>query len=400
MEKFKLAILTAHPIQYQAPLFRKLANHPEIDLTVYFCWDFGVKGPSHDTGFNQKIKWDIPLLDGYKYKFLPNWSLRPSESFFGQINPSIIKELFQNRYNAIWVHGYASFTNWLVFSGAWISGTPILFRGESHLLTPRPTWRKMIKKYLLKWLFRSISGFLAIGTLNKEYYKHYKVPDEKIFNIPYMVDEDFFKEQSRKWEGRDKMTKKELGLSENSIVILYVGKIFGAKGPGALDLLKAYHQLIIENQRFTNSVALVFVGDGKERILLEEYVKKQNVKNVVFTGFKNQTEIPKYYGAADIFILPSYSEQWGLVINEAMYFSNAIIASDQVGAAYDLVQPGKNGYRFKAGNISELKEVMQKLIRDGKLLDSMKKESKKLINQWSLRKCVDGVIYALKYVKF
>jgi glycosyltransferase involved in cell wall biosynthesis len=384
MKKYKLAILTAHPIQYQAPLFRKLANHPEIDLMVYFCCDFGVREPAYDKGFGKKIKWDVPLLDGYKYKFLPNWF---------QINLSIITELFRNRYDAVWIYGYASFTNWLAFFGAWISRTPILLRGESHLLTPRPTWRKMIKKYLLKWLFRNISGFLAIGTLNKEYYKHYKVPDEKIFNIPYMVDEDFFKEQSRKWEGRDKMTRKELGLSENSIIILYVGKIFGAKGPGTLDLLKAYHQLT------TNSVALVFVGDGKERIFLEEYAEKQNVKNVIFTGFKNQTEIPKYYGAADIFVLPSYSEQWGVVINEAMYFSNAIIASDQVGAAYDLVQPGKNGYIFPVGNIEVLAEALKKLISNRILLKTMQNNSLKIIKQWSLDECVNGVLSAFNYIK-
>lgn len=72
-EKYKLAVLTSHPIQYQAPLFRKLSSHPYIDLAVYFCWDFGVKEEEYDPGFGKKIKWDIPLIEGYRYKFLANY---------------------------------------------------------------------------------------------------------------------------------------------------------------------------------------------------------------------------------------------------------------------------------------------------------------------------------------
>ena len=81
---YRLAILTSHPIQYQAPLFKKLAERPEIDLTVYFCWDFGAGKKSLDAEFGKKIKWDIPLLEGYEYKFLKNFSLKPSSEFLGR----------------------------------------------------------------------------------------------------------------------------------------------------------------------------------------------------------------------------------------------------------------------------------------------------------------------------
>ncbi len=124
MAKYKLAILVSHPIQYQAPLFKKLAERPEVDLTVYFCWDFGVK-ETYDSEFGKKLEWNIPLLDGYQYKFLKNYSLKPSSGFWGQINPSIILELLTNKYDAILIFGWNSFTNWLAFFTAFINKTPV-----------------------------------------------------------------------------------------------------------------------------------------------------------------------------------------------------------------------------------------------------------------------------------
>lgn len=397
---YKLAILTSHPNQYMASLFRKLAQNPEIDLTVYFCWDSGVNKAAYDSGFGKEIKWDVPMLEGYNYKLLPNFSLKPSSKFFGHFNPSITKELFNNNYDALWAHGYNSLTNWLAFFSAWINRTPIFLRGESHLLNQRPYWKKAIKSVLLKILFKNISGFLAIGAANREYYKYYKVPDKKIFNVPYVVDDGFFNKESKKWKTYNIEIRKDLGIAQGNIILLYLGKIFGGKGPGAFDLLKAYNKLKnLQTEKLKNEITLIFVGDGKEKPILENYVNKQNIKNVIFTGFKNQTEIPKYYSAADVFILPSHSEQWGLGVNESMYFNTAVIASNKVGSAYDLVHHGKNGYIFPAGNVDALSNALKNVINNRKLLQSMKIESRKIIQKWDLNACVYGTLSALKNSK-
>ena len=394
---YKLAILTSHPNQYMAPLFRKLAQNPEIDLMVYFCWDSGVGKATYDSGFGKEIKWDVPVLDGYNYKLLPNFSLKPSSKFFGHLNPSIIKELFNNNYNALWVHGYNSLTNWLAFFAAWINRTPIFLRGESHLLNYRPRWKRTIKSVLFKLLFKNISRFLVVGSANREYYKYYKISDKKIFSVPYAVDNDFFDKESKKYKAYNIEIRKELGINKNDVVLLYLGKIFGGKGPGAFDLLKAYNKLKnLKTEKLKNKSVLVFVGDGKEKPILEDYVKTQNIKKVIFTGFKNQTEIPKYYSAADVFVLPSHSEQWGLGVNESMYFNTAVIASDKVGAAYDLVHHAKNGYIFSAGNVDALVDVLKNVINNKKLLQSMKIESRKIIQKWDLNACVSGTLSALK----
>ena len=391
---YKLAALAPHPIQYQAPLFRKLADHPDIDLTVYFCWDYGENGEFYNPGFGKKIKWDVPVLEGYKYKFLPNLSPRAGSSFLGQINPSIIKELFNNRYDAVWIHGYATLGNWFALLGEWLSKTPAILRGESHLLNYRPVWKRLLKWAMLMPLFKRVNAFLAIGALNKEYYQNYDVSEKKIFHVPYIADEDFFGKHNEKYGSKDDEIRRELGLSRDDVVILYVGKIFGQKGPGAFDLVKAFEKL-----QDVNQVSLVFVGDGKEKHILEKYVKDKEIKNVIFAGFKNQTELPKYYKVADIFVLSSYTEQWGMAINEAMYFGTAIVASDQVGAAYDLVRDGVNGYKFPVAKVDVLAEYLRNIIRDRELLHSMKIESRRIIQGWNLETAVSGVLDALNYLK-
>lgn len=390
---YKLAALTSHPIQYQAPLFRKLAQHSNIDLTVYFCGDFGVEKEQYAPEFGRKIKWDIPLLEGYKYRFLPNLSPKPSSFFFGQMNASVIKAIWQNNYDAIWIHGYTTFTDWLAFLVARIKGVPVLLRGESHLLNQRPLWKRGLKYAILTALFKSVSAFLPIGTLNKAYYKHYGVIDEKMFLTPYAVDNDFFhgkyKELNKKLNKEE--LKKEKGFRPDLPIILYVSKMIPRKR--AMGLLRAYHLIsdIVDAQ-------LVFVGDGMERPLLESYVKEHCFINVYFTGFTNQTELPIFYAMSDIFVLPSADEPWGLVINEAMNFSLSIVTTDSVGAAHDLVKDGENGFVYPVGDIERLATCLLKLVQNSELREEMGKRSLEIISKWSYEEDARGILAALDYV--
>lgn len=211
MEKYKLAILTSHPIQYQTPLFKKLAENSEIDLTVYFNWDFGVKN-SYDREFGKEVKWDIPLLNGYKYKFLRNFSLMPSSGFWGQINLGIIKELIGGKYDTILIFGWNSFTNWLVFLTAFIFKISIILRGENPLNQEflKPKWKIKVKKIILGNLFKHIAAFLYIGEENRKFYKYYGVPKNKLVFVPYAIDNDRFMAASELLKGKRKMLRKKL----------------------------------------------------------------------------------------------------------------------------------------------------------------------------------------------
>ncbi len=390
--KYRLAILTSHPIQYQAPFFRKLAAHTDIDLTVYFCWNFGVENEQYDPGFGEKIKWDIPLFEGYKYKFLPNLSLRPPSSFFGLINPSIVKELCKKRYDGIWVNGYVSMSNWFAFLGAWLSKTPILILGESQLLNYIAKRKEGIKRVVLSQLFKRISSFLYIGTLSRAYYKHYGVPDRKLFSTPYAVDNVFFLSKHQQLQGGRNQLKKDIGVAPELPVILYASKMMQRKR--AMDLLKAFGK----TQKRVD-VSLVFVGDGVERPTLEAYSKDHDIRNVYFVGFKNQTKLPDYFVIADVFVLPSTDEPWGLIINEAMNFGLPIITTDQVGAGYDLVKDGENGFVYPVGDIEKLANCLLKLFQNPELKERMGKYSSEIISRWSYNEGEEGILNALEYIK-
>ena len=204
MRKIRLAYLVSHPIQYQAPLLKRISQEPDIDLTVYFCWDFGVKEKTYDKEFGRRIKWDIPILEGYKYEFLTNFSLNPSSNFWGQINPGIIWELTKHRYDAVLVFSWNSFTNWLAFFTAFIAKMLVFLRGENPFNQElfKSNFKRRIKKNVLGWLFKRIDVFLCIGEENKKFYQHYNVPESKLFFVPYAVDNERFIGEF--WKLRDK----------------------------------------------------------------------------------------------------------------------------------------------------------------------------------------------------
>ena len=405
MKKYKLAILASHPIQYQAPLFKKITENSQIDLMVYFNWDFGVGEESFADEFGKKIKWDIPILEGYKYKFLKNFFLKPSDIFFGQINLGIIKELVINNYDAVVVFGWNSFTNWLVFLTKFIHRTRIILQSESPLNQEllKSKWKIKIKKIILGWLFKHISAFLYIGEENKKFYQFYDIPEEKLFFAPYAVDNDrFIKAGKSLMENRNDLRNK-IGIAENDAVILFVGKMIEKKHP--MDLLKAY-ELMISNQELVTSNQgkvknanshLIFVGDGILRAELERYVKENNLKNLHFAGFKNQTELPQYYALADIFVLPSgIGETWGLVVNEAMCFSLPVIVSDVVGCGQDLVRQNENGFVFLLGDINKLAERLKELAENKEKREQFGKKSFEIIQKYSYKKDIEGILKALK----
>jgi glycosyltransferase involved in cell wall biosynthesis len=388
---YRLAVVASHPIQYQAPLFRALAARPEIDLTVLFCCDWGLKSYD-DKGFGRELKWDVPLLDGYRSEFLPNVSPKPSPSrFWGLINPGVVRRLRAGGFDALWVHGWAKFTDWLAMLTAFASGVPVLLRGETTLLPRLPAWKAMAKRAILTQLFHRVSAFLAIGRYNAEFYRAYGVPKEKIFHVPYTVDNDFFLAQAERYLPEKIALKRMVGIPDDLPVILFCGKLTAVKRP--MDLLKAFGEV-----SRTRRAGLIYVGDGPLRPQLEAYAREQHLQDVYFMGFQNQTKLPRFYAVADVFVLPSGFEPWGLVVNEAMCFGLPVIVSDQVGAGGDLVQNGVNGFTYSVGEVAILAEQVAVLLTETTLAGKMGQGSHELITRWSQREAVQGILACLEHL--
>lgn len=394
-KRYRLACLVSHPIQYQAPLFRRISAHPEIDLTVLFISDLSMRG-YQDPGFRISLKWDVPLLEGYKYFFLPCIGRRDQISFWRPFTIGLKHHLANRKFDALWLHGYAHHVNIRALIIAKSLGVKVLLRGESNLIShPRSWFKKWFKKSIFPEFFKLIDGFLAIGSLNKQYYMHYNVPENRIFWMPYAVDNDFFQSEVEGFHPYREQLRIDLGLQPGRPIILFASKFMPRKR--ARDLLEAYIRLSPNGSQEPRPY-LIFVGDGEQRNELEFRLKKIKWNSVKFLGFKNQTELPSYYDLCDVFVLPSEHEPWGLVVNEVMNAGKAIIVSDQVGCGPDLVREGKNGFTFPVGNIESLSEKLRQITNDPQLMQRMGEASRRIISTWNFEADIEGLLHALNSI--
>jgi glycosyltransferase involved in cell wall biosynthesis len=332
-----------------------------------------------DKGFGQKVSWDIPLLDGYNYEFLKNssGSKGMNTRFFDAINWSIFKVLRQSDDKVVIVNGWAYLSDWFVFLAAKLYGKKVWMRAEmpwnQEELKPKSV-KKSLKFFLFKYvLFKIfIDKFLFIGTQNKKYYLMHGVKESRLIFAPYAVDNQRF--QCLKTDGLS--ARQKWNIDEKQIIILYSGKLIDKKRP--LDLLKAFHQLNDAN------TTLFYMGDGPLRNELEAYVSKHQVKNVVISGFINQSEIGTIYSMADLFVMCSgIGETWGLSVNEAMNFGLPVIVSSTCGSSYDLVSNGINGFVFKEGDINRLQVYIYELISNNELRMKMGRAAIVKVNLFS-----------------
>jgi glycosyltransferase involved in cell wall biosynthesis len=356
---YRVACLVSHPIQYQAPLFRYLAARPGIGLTVFFLSDLSVHA-YRDSGFGLDVKWDLPLLDGYQHEFLPRIGSGNGLSFWRPWTFGLRARLRRGQFDALWVHGYAHRGCLAGIAAAKSLNIPVLLRGDSNLLSETGDTLKLgVKRIAMPALLRTIDGVLSIGRLNRDYYLRYGVGSQRIFPMPYAVDNEFFRTAAERARPYRERLRGELGLKPGRAVILFASKMQPHKR--ACDLLEAYARLSPDGVAEPESY-LVFAGDGEERANLERRTRELKWDSIRFIGFRNQSELPPLYDLCDLFVLPSDYEPWGLVVNEAMNAGKPVIVSDRVGAGPDLIDDGVNGFVYPARDVAALAARLRQLI--------------------------------------
>jgi glycosyltransferase involved in cell wall biosynthesis len=389
---FKLAVLNSHPIQYFAPLYRALARHPDIELTVYYCSRQNMTRGIDDPGFGREVVWDIPLLEGYDYEFLENvGGDRGVDGFLKLVNPGILSRLWHESYDALIVHGHAHLTALLAVAGAKLRRTALLMRGESNLTLRSGPLRHFIRTPLLRALYRFCDAFLYIGSLNRAYYESYGVRPDRLFFAPYVVDNERFHMEASTLEERASLLRASLGIGPASTAVLYMSKLIQRKRP--FDLLEAHRRL----QSSASPPELLVVGDGPELDRVRHTVAQQHIPRVHFFGFRNQSELPLFYAAADVFVLPSENEPWGLVVNEAMAAGTPVIATRGVGAAADLIRHGETGFVYETGDIQALERHIETLVLQADLRSRMAQNCRRLMEGWSYEQCIEGILHAIAF---
>jgi glycosyltransferase involved in cell wall biosynthesis len=393
LSMYRLAVLNSHPIQYFTPFYRRLSLEPDIDLTVYYCSRKGLDA-YFDGDFGERVRWDIDLLQGYQYEFLPNfWRNSEGIGFLGLLNPSIIERLRNGRFDAVIIHGHQHSTMLLGALTAKLSKTALMTRCDTHLQLRRSSLKHLLRKLLLAPYYRQFDACLAVGTRNEMFYKALGVPAERIFLIPFAVDNQLFARPAGFTNDQREQLRKAYNLPPKKPLILFVSKLQDRKHP--LHLLKAFALLLEKG----HDASLVFIGSGKQEEVLVKWVEQNKIPDVTFLGFRNQGDLPSLYGISDIFVLPSDNEPWGLVINEAMAAGLPVIASEEVGAVPDLVQDNVNGFTFAVGDINALSHCLQVLVCDQQLRSRMGRESLAIIKRWDFEQGVKEMRTVLAFVR-
>jgi glycosyltransferase involved in cell wall biosynthesis len=386
MHKFRIAFVNTHPIQYFAPLYAYLNQTREFAVTALYLSDFSVRG-SFDRAFGQAVKWDVDLLSGYDARFIKGAGLRNERAgFFSIIAPHIWHEVRRSGFDALVVHGHTPVANLIAVAAARSVGLPVFARGETHLGLSRGLLKRLTRKPLMQAYYRRLSGVLAIGSANAAFYRAMGIPEERIFSMPYTVDNARFTEGSRLSDEQRKKVRAELGVADADPIVLYAAKLQARKHPD--DLLRAAARLK-ERIRFH----IVMVGSGEMAAQLVSLAERLGLDNVHFRGFANQSTMPQIYGAADVFVLPSENEPWGLV--EAMCAGLPIVASAEVGCVPDLVQPHVNGQTFAAGDVEGLVNVLHPILVEMETRLRMSVASRAIISRWSYAECAAGLKAAL-----
>jgi glycosyltransferase involved in cell wall biosynthesis len=385
-----IAVLNSHPIQYFAPLYAYLNAAPDLKVTALYLSSVSVRG-GLDHGFGQEVKWDVDLLAGYRSVFLGAAAkTREPAGFWSLVVPQVWNELRSGRYDVLWLHGHNYAANILALLAAKSIGMPIFMRGETHLGLPCGDIKSSLRKPLMGALYRLCDRLLAIGTANAEFYRAMRVPDEKITLVPYSVDNERFMQSASLTGGQRAEIRRRYNVPVERPCVLYAAKFTARKRPG--DMLAACCRLRSMTEA---SFSVIMAGSGELEPELRAFCRANELTNVIFIGFINQSELPGVYAASDIFVLPSQDEPWGLAVNEAMCACLPIIVSREVGCAADLVEDGVNGFTPEAGDIEGLARALNSLIVDEGLRRRQGEASLARIRRWSYRECLDGIRSAI-----
>jgi glycosyltransferase involved in cell wall biosynthesis len=387
--RYRVLAVATHPVQYMAPIFRRMAAHPGFDLHVAYCSLRGAEA-GHDPDFGATVQWDVPLLEGYSWSHVPNRG-SGAESFFGLRNPGLGKLIRDAKYDAVLCFvGYVRATFWIAYFAAKSSKAAFLFGTDTNTLAPRDgrMWKSSVKKILWPRLFRLADRVIVPSSGARDLIESLGIPSDRVTLTPYSVDNDWWMKQSATVDRS--AVRASWGASASDAVILFCAKLQPWKRPG--DLLRAFAEANLSN------ALLIIAGEGPLRADLESEAAALGIRTRVhFLGFVNQSQLPAVYASADLMVLPSEYEPFAVVVNEAMCCGCPVAVSDHVGAARDLVAPVRREFVFPCGDVAALAALLKDALADRAHLASLGRAAVAHIETWSPERNIAATFEAIEF---
>jgi glycosyltransferase involved in cell wall biosynthesis len=383
--RYRLLALASHPTQYGAPGYRCMTQHPRIELTVAYLSLRGAEA-ARDPEFGVEVRWDVPLLAGYRWVHLAQRG--PLGSLV-----QLQRLIRYGRFDAVAAYtGYRSAAFWVALVAARWSGAAILFGTDAHTLEPRVggRWKSRAKRWLWPRLFHLADIVIVPSSGSVALMRSLGIREEKIALTPYAVDNAWWLGQASRADRA--AVRAAWGVPDDAPVVLFSAKLQPWKRPA--DLLRAFAVCGVE------SAHLVLAGEGPLRSALEAEVKELGIAaRTHFLGFVNQSQRPAVYTAADLLVLPSGYEPFGVVVNEAMLCGCGVVVSDRVGARFDLVREGETGFVFPAGDVDALAGILRRVLADRELLNRLGAAARERMRTWSLAENTEALLAGLDHIK-
>jgi glycosyltransferase involved in cell wall biosynthesis len=377
--KRRLVILTEIISPYRIPLFNCLAQDAGVDLHVIFLSE-------NDPALRQ---WKVYKEEiRFSYEVLPSWRRRAGK-FNVLLNAGVIHALQQATPQAILCGGYNYVASWQALAWARFRNVPFLLWSESNPYDARRG--HALVEMLKAEFFHNCDGFVVPGRSAKEYLRAHKIRSDRIFTAPNAIDNDLFSSLAQ--AARQDATAARRLLDLPSRYILFVGRLVQEKG--VFELLRAYATL---DQSLRRQIGLVFVGDGPCRPELLKRASAVTDGAIRFPGFVQREQLPAYYALAEMFVLPTYTDTWGLVVNEAMACGLPVIVSRVAGCASDLIRENWNGLLAEPKDISSLSSAVANLATQPDLCASMGAHARQHIAQYSPGAWSMAIADALKVI--
>lgn len=377
----RLAVIATHPVQYNAPWFRMLAQKSDVDLKVFYTWQDGTKA-IQDPGFGKKITWSLSLTDGYDLQLVSPSTEVERRTFRNMDSPGLIPTVEQFDPTAILVVGW-NFRSHLRALRYFHGRVPVLFRGDSTLLDKRSGPKALLRSTLLRWVLRHVDYALSVGTNNAAYFRHHGMKEHQILDVPHAIDNDRFQGDDQDYDIQARELREQLGFNESHTVLLFAGKFEHKKRPDRLV------GLFLQALKNRPDLRLLLVGNG----VMEERLKTMALgcEAIQFLPFQNQDQIPVIYRVGDITVLPSqYNETWGLALNESMASGRTVMTTLQAGAAIDLVETGVTGFLIDA-EAEDSHQAISELPGRHQLLAMGAHCQKFIRSNWSFERIVEGI---------
>ena len=389
-KKLHALLVCTHPTQYGSPMWRLMAQRPDLEILLAYCSLEGAQAHV-DPGFGVEVAWDIPLLDNYPWIKLKNISPRPAVGkFFGLINPGVWRLIRSGKFDAVVIFtGYTCATFWIAALAAKLRGIPILFGTDAHGLRPLDgrKWKVPVKKHLWPRLFRLADVVIVPSSGTVALMHSLKIPPERVMLTPYVVHNEWWIEQAKRVDRA--AVRRNWNIPADAPVVLFCAKLQPWKRPQ--DLLRAFARANVPGSY------LVYAGDGPMRAQLQAEAKALNISDRTrFLGFVNQSALPQVYCASGPLVLPSEYEAFGVVVNEAMLCGQCVIVSDRVGARFDLVQQNETGFVFPVGNVDALAGILKQLLSDREHIRALGEKAFKRMAQWSPETNMEATIQAIE----